>query len=385
MGCHQTGQIAPFRLDDYASARMYSTLSRAAVERRAMPPVNVDQSGACQTFRDATWLTDEEIALFGRWIEQGWPEGEAPPPIVAPPAPPAEPPLEASFTAQMLEPYTPSPSSQDPSEDRCFLLDTLPAEPAFVTGFEFIPGQRRLVRYAVLAQVVSDAAEAEVEALDRDDPRPGWACAHGSGSPDDVRGLGLWAPGVGATRYPEGTGIRLLAGRPLILLVHYYLAEAPAPDQTAVRLALTRSVAKEAVIAPLQNPRIEIPPGRESFEVRRGLPLLLLGLPEFELYGVAPLMNGLGVTQVFEARSTMDDAAPHECLSRVDDWKPNWPRFSFYRAPVVVRADQTVLLTCTYDSRRRDEPTFFGDGTRDERCLIFLYGVLPRGQDLPSY
>src|SRR5688500_11576252 len=65
VGCHVGGGIGPFELGTYAQAYAYGSLIKGATSTRTMPPQPIDASGACQTFEDARWMTDYEIALVG--------------------------------------------------------------------------------------------------------------------------------------------------------------------------------------------------------------------------------------------------------------------------------------------------------------------------------
>src|SRR5262245_6737509 len=66
-GCHTDGGIAPFALTSYDAAAAQAGVMRDAVASRSMPPWGTDNSGACGSYRDARWLSDEEIATFARW------------------------------------------------------------------------------------------------------------------------------------------------------------------------------------------------------------------------------------------------------------------------------------------------------------------------------
>ena len=54
-GCHQPGSIAPFSLVDHASAAPHARSIAAATAARQMPPMPVDNGGACNTYANARW------------------------------------------------------------------------------------------------------------------------------------------------------------------------------------------------------------------------------------------------------------------------------------------------------------------------------------------
>src|ERR1041384_4083943 len=69
--CHQEGGIAPFALDDYASAKPKAAAIAALTKSREMPPWGATSDGSCQSFADDLSLSDEQIASIERWVKDG--------------------------------------------------------------------------------------------------------------------------------------------------------------------------------------------------------------------------------------------------------------------------------------------------------------------------
>ena len=384
MACHQEGGIAPFPLTTYAEAKETAEMAAAATAARRMPPWNVDNSGDCQTYRDARWLSDDEIALIDAWVEAGAPEGDA---VKDPAKPPTLDTLTGDdvVTVQMAESYTPRPSEEHPSDDyHCFILDPGLTEDRFLTGFEIQPGQPTEVHHMLAYALLSDEAEQAADALDAAEEGPGWTC-FGGGGVDGINLLAVWAPGTNVLRYPEGTGVRMKAGHRVVMQIHYNLAAGAEPDRTTLRLQTTPSIEKEAVLAPLSNNDIELPPGQSSVDLSMTVPLLGLGVEAIELHGVFPHMHTLGRTMRYEAKDTFDETEDSTlCLTDVPDWDFNWQQVHFYESPLILTAEQSVRLTCTWDTTSRSEVTRFGEGTGDEMCLVFSYLTLPGGGSIPG-
>lgn len=90
--CHRPGSIAPMPLLTYEQARPYARamkqrtlLARSPHGRGAMPPWFIEKNIGIQQFKDDISLSDDEIALFGRWADSGAPQGDSadmPPPRV---------------------------------------------------------------------------------------------------------------------------------------------------------------------------------------------------------------------------------------------------------------------------------------------------------------
>jgi len=85
--CHRPDQMAPFSLLTYEDARPFARSIKQKVETRYMPPWHLDRSVG--EYDPDPSLSDEEIAIISKWVDQGSPRGDmkdAPPPVVFPPA-----------------------------------------------------------------------------------------------------------------------------------------------------------------------------------------------------------------------------------------------------------------------------------------------------------
>ena len=74
--CHHDGGIAPFALDDYASAKPKAALIAALTKSREMPPWGATSDGSCRSFADDPSLSDEQIASIDQWVKGGAIEGK---------------------------------------------------------------------------------------------------------------------------------------------------------------------------------------------------------------------------------------------------------------------------------------------------------------------
>jgi hypothetical protein len=131
--------------------------------------------------------------------------------------------------------YTPNAALTD--DYRCFVVSVDPALTAdqYLTGYEFIPGDALVVHHAILFAMGDATAEQRAVDLDAADPAPGYTCFGGTRTGSDLV-VAAWAPGVGPTRLPAGTGPRLRAGRKMVLQIHYNLENGAYPDHSRMRL-----------------------------------------------------------------------------------------------------------------------------------------------------
>jgi mono/diheme cytochrome c family protein len=361
--CHQPGGIAPFSLLTYEDARDAAGAIKAKTATREMPPFNPDNSGDCNTFEDARWLSEEEIATLADWVDAGAPEGD-PAKAPAPPEPPAA--LQGKTTTlDMGVTYLPDQTRDD--DYRCFIVDPALDHDRFLTAFEVKPGDQRVVHHLILFTLDSDAAEKQAADLDQADGKDGYQCFGGPGVIDSRFVVG-WAPGGGPTYYAEDTGIRLYGKRKLVMQVHYNLANGAHPDRTTVDLALTDSVAKEATITRVAAKNINLPPGMARVEAK-GTFKVPAAAGEVTVWGVAPHMHTRGTTMDVTATS----GGKTSCMVKVPRWNFHWQSFNRYTTPLTLAGGSQVSITCGYDTSKETKTITSGEGTENEMCINFLY------------
>ena len=359
--CHQAGGIAPFALTDYASAKTYAGKIAEKTTAREMPPMPVNNDGSCNTYTNARWLSKEEIQTFAAWAKGGAPAGDAnverhlpdPPPTLDDP----------DAVVDIGTDYTPDMSlGQD--DYRCFVVDAPTDKREFVTEYQVIPGDARVVHHVIVYQPSSDDAVANAEALDAASVGDGYTCFGSSGV--DADPLALWAPGAGSIAHPAGTGLRLAAGRKLIVQIHYNLENGVYPDRTRVALRF----AKEPVITgqywAAANTDMVVPPGRAHVESSA-----TNGFPEpttFKVHGAIPHMHTLGRTLRVTA-----EGKDSQCLVDVDRWDFHWQNAWWYDEPLELKDVAALNITCGFDTRTRTETVRWGDSTTDEMCISYFY------------
>src|SRR5688572_29085655 len=73
--CHEPGSIAPMPLITYQDARPWARSIRDRVSKRQMPPWHIDRSVGVQKFKNDMSLSDEQVDIIVRWVDQGAPQG----------------------------------------------------------------------------------------------------------------------------------------------------------------------------------------------------------------------------------------------------------------------------------------------------------------------
>src|SRR5262249_10457924 len=205
--CHRPQGSAPFSLLTYPEVRPRAKEIAAAVRRRSMPPWKPEPGYG--NFMGERRLTDEQIDLFERWVDQGSREGD---PDSLPPTPTwngrwrlGEPDLILRMPAYRLR-------ADGKDMYRNFVV-TIPIEiPQYVKAWEFLPGNPRVVHHATL----QFDGTGRSRKLDADDPQPGYEglIAPSVRTPD---GYFLdWGPGHSSYVAPDGMAWPLEKGTDLV-------------------------------------------------------------------------------------------------------------------------------------------------------------------------
>jgi hypothetical protein len=365
--CHQPDGSGPFSLVDYDDAVAWAAAAAAAVSQRTMPPPGPTSCGECNRFRDHPWLQPEEIAAVRAWAEGGTPAGEHTDPA---PVPPDDRLQRVDAVVGMPASYTPDPDQ--PDDYQCFVLDPELTEDQFLTAFEVQPGDTRVVHHALLYTLPDALVEAEADRRAALDDDVGYDCFGGVGLAGASYAAG-WVPGMGATVFPAGTGIKLPAGRKLVLEMHYNLSQGSFPDQSAVAMTLEPEVEQQALLVSYAHLGLTLKPGEQAETASQTFPVYPSLLhQEVVLWGVQPHMHTLGRSLTVETWSTGDEA---RCVLDVPRYDFDWQGLYFFEQPMRLRADDWLRLTCTYDTRGRAQAVRWGEGTEDEMCLLFGYGT----------
>jgi hypothetical protein len=397
VSCHREGGIAPFTLDDYASAAAWAKVSATAVENRQMPPWLITDDGSCNEWQHSRALPQEQIDTILAWVDEGTPEGTPRDDLELPELPGLD-----GATVFATPQFVPEPEGgifSKYDEYRCFLIDPALEQDAFITGHEIIPGNEALVHHVLVApvdpqrQVGGGMTNLErIESLAAESPdREGWSCFGVAGDGVEVESLPVsWAPGQGAVELPAGSGSRVRAGDLLVVQVHYNMTDPEVigqSDSTTVKLRLADEVAREGLfdlpaglIGTLyEGEPYQLPPGEEAHEFTWRIPadwyIGWQGSEQLELWGFFPHMHDLG-TQL-SARVLDEQGQEVGCLAEVLRWDFDWQLYYFLEQPIVLEPGYEIEVTCTYDTTTVTEPVWPGWGTQNEMCVAGVYLVAP--------
>ncbi len=371
LGCHVAGGIAPIALDTYEGAAPAAPLVESYTASRRMPPFLADNSGACQHFATNEWLSDAELRTLADWNRQGAPEGDptTPAPMVTP-IPHLTGPDVHTFDIGVD--YAPNRATND--DYHCFIVQ--PPLGGYVTGAEVHPGNAQIVHHVIVYEPATDAAMAEVMALDAAEAGPGYTCFGGPGT-DYALPIVLWAPGGGAVRTPTGTGLQIDAARPLVVQVHYNLLSVRPgdTDRSSVDIAIAAS-AIPGFFLPIADLDLVAPAHMSAathhYDMDYGA--FWLGMTpdvhDAHVYAIGPHMHTLGTDIQVDL---LNPDGTNECLVHIPRWDFNWQRGYTYDNPLPITDTTRMRITCTWNTSSRDTDVRWGESTQDEMCLAYLY------------
>jgi len=369
--CHRPGESGPFDLLSYSDVRRRGRLIVDAIRRRYMPPwkpaAGRDGGGP---FAGVRQLTDAQIALIARWVDEGMPEGD---PALLPPVPAAAGAWQIGtpdLIVTMPAPFTLAAEGADVF--RTFVIPVPITSQKYVAAMEFSPGTARAIHHA---NIRLDSTSASRD-LDASDPRPGFegAASPGARYPDGYF-LG-WTPGQRPQMSPPGMAWRLDPGSDLVIQIHLRKTGRSETIQPRIGLVFTNRRPDRVPLAMrLGRQNIDLAPGARTVVHDSYRPPV-----DIEVLNIHPHAH-YRATDV-AAFATLPDGS-RRSLIHIPDWDFNWQDVYQYEAPVSLPRGTEITMDFTYDNssdnmRNPDRPprrVIFGQNSSDEMGDLWLQVV----------
>ncbi|MEE2637802.1 MAG: tetratricopeptide repeat protein [Acidobacteriota bacterium] len=335
--CHRPNAVAPFSLLTFNEVRPWARAIKQTTQTRTMPPWK-PVPGEGGPFVGDRRLSESEIGLLARWVDDGAPEGD-PSELPPPPELPTGWQLgEPDLIVGMPAPYTLGAAGNDVL--RKFALPIPTSGVRFVRGVEFQPGNPRVVHHA---NMKIDPTSASRE-LDAQDPAPGYDGV----TPFDARfpfGYFLgWTPGQVRPLAADGMAWRLNPGSDLLLELHLTPDEQPQEVQARIGFFFTDT-------PPIQMPftirlgkqNLDIPPGATAYPStdRYVLPV------DVEVRGIQPHAHYLA--KKVTGQATLPDGTVTPLIT-ITDWDFHWQDYYRYETPFVLPRGTELTMEFTYDN-----------------------------------
>ncbi len=391
VGCHEPGAIGRLDFTNPMLVQQQAPLILTQVQLGKMPPW--PPSNECQSYLHDRSLSEAQKQTITEWASTGAHEGD---PSTEPPALPRD--IgglsRVDETLRISDMYTP----REGDDYRCFVIDWPSAETRYVSGFNIVPTEPRIVHHVNIFSI--DPANADrIRTRDQNSAGPGYPCFGGAATEAGAGLLGAWAPGSIGLEYPLGTGLAVEPGSVVILEAHYMTPpESGLSDQMALDVRLETDVEKQAIIIAFwdfiewsRNGNMLVPANDpdvvHSVEVDPNGAINIvapwLRNPRLLIHGTGLHMHYLGTRGKLTIRRSPE--LGEECLIEIRDWDFNWQAGYMLEEPMefVVGRDR-AFLECHFDNTAGNQPLIngtprtpadanWGGASTDEMCIGYAY------------
>lgn len=364
--CHRPGGSAPFNLLTYQEVRDRAPLVAASVEQRRMPPWLPEPGYG--DFVGARWLSDDEIALIRRWVDEGATEGD---PAHLPPAPEwndewvlGTPDLIVSLPSYVLP-----AGGRDVYRN---LVSSIPLhETRYVRAVEIRPGDPRVVHHA---RMMIDATPSS-RAVDAQDAAPGFDGMDLESNATNPEGFFVgWTPGKIPKPGGDDMAWRLEPGTDLVLQLH--LRPTGKPEAVSAQVGFyfaERAPRRIPALIMLGSYEIDIPPGDANYLVTDEYEVPV----DVEVLSVYPHAHYLG--KEMQGFGTLPNGKT-EWLIRIRDWDFNWQDDYRYVEPIALPAGTVLSMRYSYDNSSENpqnpnsppERVVYGSRSSDEMADLIV-------------
>jgi tetratricopeptide (TPR) repeat protein len=361
---------APFPLLDYANVQPRARQIAQATLTRAMPPW-LPEAGHGD-FVNARRLSDEQIALIQKWVEQGTPEGDP----ADKPKPPVFPSGWQLGTPDLVlksgESYTLQAGRGDVF--RNFVFPVPRSATRYVRAIEFRADNPRVLHHA---NVAVDPARVS-RTLDRADPGPGFATM----LEDEVQNVFGWSPGKVPVLEPEDTAWALEEGSDLVVQLHMVQGETPANVQPSIGLFLASTPpTRVPIVVKLESKSIDIPAGEPNYVIEDSYVLPV----DVSVVSVYPHAHYLA--REMQGTATLPDGTMKPLLL-IKRWDVRWQDQYRFKDPLALPRGTTLRMRFTYDnsaanprSPRPARRVSWGQNSTDEMGALWVEVVPSRSED----
>ena len=372
--CHHPGEAGPFPLLTYADAKAHARQVAAVTARRYMPPWLPEPQEL--KFADELRLSDEQITLIQKWVDQGEVEGA---PGDLPAAPQFVPGWQLGQPDEIVEaekPYTLPASGSDMYWN--FIFRTPVDRTRWLKAIEIRPGDKRVVHHANILVDRNQAARSQES--ERGAGFTGMELKIESESFDPDSHFFFWKPGTVLKPEPEDMALRLDKDTDLILNIHLQPSGKPEKIQPSLGLYFTdKAATRFPLLLQLENDRqLDIPPGEKHFVVTDKFTLPV----DVDLLAIYPHAHYLG--KDLQALATLPDGSV-KTLIHIAHWDLNWQAVYRYANPVALPKGATISMHYVYDNSsdnvaNPNDPAkrvVAGNRSSDEMAHLWIQ-VLPR-------
>lgn len=340
--CHQAANIGPMPLTSYEEVVPYGKMLQYVTSTKLMPPWYADPQYS--HFANEQSLSQNEINLIETWVSSGMKEGIN-----------SGQNFNASIknnaenrTADLVIPMKESFEQYGiyVEQYQAFVLPTHLEEDTWIDGIEFVPGNKKIVRSAIISVETSD----KFESMDAWDPRYGFNVFGGLGLVPDQPFWYTWSLQQAASYFSKGSAKLLPKNSKLILHIQYGPTGRPLRDSSFVKLYFSKNKTNRQIsTAPLINPyclvndSFFIPANtKKMFHARYTIPY------NMEILSLTPQANL--ICRSWEVYAIAPGNPDPIKLLKIKDWNFNWRQTYRLISPVVLPKGTVIHALATFDN-----------------------------------
>ena len=370
--CHQPGDIGAMPLTNYEEVSTYGAMIQYVTSSKLMPPWYADVGYS--HFSNEKKLSETDIQKISDWVSNDMPLGDT----VNVDIGDTEVPMEVDqrvpdLVISMSEPFEQYGIYMD--QYQVFVLPTHLAGDTWIERIEFVPGNKKIVRFAEISIEDSDG----FDSLDCWDPRYGYYSFGGLGKTPDAPFWYTWSPQQKPTFYTEGSAKFLPKDARLIVHIHYGPTGRPQTDSSSIRLYFADKKTKQPIATiPLINPHtllgdsLFIPANtKKTFHATYTLPY------EIQLMSLMPQANLF--CRSWEVYAILPGRREPLKLLKIKDWNINWKQTYHLAEPEILPKGTVLHAIAEYDStldnpcNPSDKPVSVSWGAHLFRELFYVH------------
>lgn len=361
--CHRDSEIGPFSLTQYEEVVGWGQMMIEVIEQKRMPPWHADES--IGHFAGQRRVSDKELNLIRRWVDQGMTEGD---PGDAPEPPnwnsgwhlATDPDVELTMRRQPFE-----VPAEGIVEYQYFVVDPGWDEDRWIRAAQVLPGNASVVHHAIVFVRPPDGS-----------------AFHGIGW------MGAYVPGQRTAALPSNHARYVPAGSKLVFQMHYTPNGQTAKDLTKVGVwfADHRDVTHCVMTHVLLNHEFEIPPGESDYQVTMRDDSFA---KDGRLLGLTPHMHFRGKS--FRAVAVSNDGTENPLL-HVPRYDFNWQHWYQFENAIDLSSIDSLKMEVTFDNSKQNpfnpdpaEYVSWGDQTWEEMAVAFFDVAVPGKQPQHHY
>ena len=360
--CHRPNRSGPFDLLTFEDVSAHANQILEVTHSRFMPPWKPETGFA--PFRDEQRLSQHELSLVQKWVEEGKAEGDQAdlptPATVSEGWPLGEPDLILAMKDVFTIP------ASGPDLRHYFVIPSNLAEDRLISAIDFHPGAPLSVHHASFYLDTKHMGRK----LDAANPGPGYP---GFGGPrfESQGTLSSWFPGMSPHRLPEGMGRLIQRDTDIVAEIHYVTTGKPEHDRSMIGLYFAPSSAHQ-VVTEIQvgNKRINIPPGNDHHVEHA---YYTLPVPTLVL-DIVPHMHVLGSEIKVSAKMPDGRVLP---MLWIKEWDFNWQGQYAFMRPMLLPKGTRINVDAWFDNSSANplnpnsppKLVQWGDDSTDEMLL----------------